>query len=147
MSPQELLTKLNKEIPLSRHLGFDFLEASAQRVRIKARLTENINHKGTAFGGSIYTLSVLAAYSLVYLGLDQEKVPTNNIVIQKADIDYLKPVTGDFEILCEFKGTEAYEKFYEALGRWKKVRDKINVSVSCQGQVCAKLTGLFVVQL
>lgn len=147
MSPQELLAKLNKDIPVSKFLGFDFAEATATKVVIRARLSENINHKGTAFGGSLYTLSVLAAYSLVYLGIEKEKIKTNNIVIQKGEIQYLKPVTSDFDITCEFNGEASYQKFYETLARWKKVRETIKAQIFCQGKLCAKLDGVFVVQL
>ncbi|MBC7370846.1 MAG: YiiD C-terminal domain-containing protein [Bdellovibrionaceae bacterium] len=147
MTPQELLAKLNRDIPVSKFLGFEFVEATPNRVEIRARLNENINHKGTAFGGSLYTLSVLAAYSLVYLGVECEKIKTNNLVIQKGDIQYMKPVTSDFDIICEFNGVEAYQKFYEDLARWKKVREVIKVRVYCQGVLCAKLDGVFVVQL
>ena len=147
MSPQELQAKLNRDIPVSKYLGFEFTEATPNKVVIRARLNENINHKGTAFGGSLYTLSVLAAYSLVYLGVEKEKINTNNIVIQKGDIKYLHPVTSDFDIICEFNGPTAYEKFYEDLSRWKKVRELIKVKVFCKGELCAKLEGVFVVKL
>lgn len=145
MNKEQLFQKLNREIPLTRHLGFEIVEASPKRVHLKARLDENINHKGTAFGGSIYTLSVLTAYSLVYLGLDQEKIQTNNIVIQKGEIKYLKPVTADFDIICEFKGQDLYEKFFHSLARWNKVRETLKVQVLCKGAVCAQLEGVFVV--
>jgi thioesterase domain-containing protein len=147
MTSEVLLAQLNRDIPVSKFLGFDFVEATPTRVHIRARLTENINHKGTAFGGSLYTLSVLAAYSLVYLGVEKEKIPTNNIVIQKGDIQYLAPVHSDFEVVCEFNGPKAYVKFYDDLQRWKKVRELIKVQVICQGKLCAKLDGVFVVQL
>lgn len=145
MTKEELYKKLTKDIPLTQHLGFDIVTATPSQVHLHARLDKNINHKGTAFGGSIYTLSVLAAYSLVYLGLDQEKIQTNNIVIQKGEIQYLKPVTGDFDIICDFNDTQAYQKFFYCLERWKKVREIMKVEVKCQGELCARLDGVFVV--
>ena len=147
MTKDELFAKLQKDIPLSRHLGFEIVEASPYKVHLKARLAENINHKGTGFGGSLYTLSVLAAYSLVYLGLHKEKIKTNNIVIQKGEIKYLKPVITDFDVICEFNQPELYQKFFYCLNRWKKVREIMKVEVLCQGKLCAKLEGVFVVHL
>jgi thioesterase domain-containing protein len=147
MTTEELYKKLTHDIPLTRHLGFEIIEATPYKVRLKARLQENINHKGTGFGGSLYTLSVLAAYSLVYLGLDRENIKTNNIVIQKGEIKYLKPVTADFEVVCEFSKPELYQKFFYCLDRWKKVRELLKVEVRCKGEVCARLDGVFVVHL
>lgn len=147
MTTEELYKKLTHDIPLTRHLGFEVLEASPYKVHLRARLTENINHKGTGFGGSLYTLAVLAAYSLVYLGLEKEKIQTNEIVIQKGEMKYLKPVTGDFDIICEFNKPELYQKFFYCLDRWKKVREHLKVEVRCQGETCARLDGVFVVHL
>lgn len=147
MTKEELYKKLTKDIPLTQHLGFEIIEASAEKVHLRARLKENTNHKSTAFGGSIYTLAVLAAYSLVYLGLDKENIKTNNIVIQKGEIKYLKPVTADFDVICEFNKPELYQKFFYCLDRWKKVRELMKVQVLCQGKVCAQLDGVFVVQM
>ena len=147
MTKEELYKKLTKDIPLTQHLGFEIIEASAEKVHLRARLKENTNHKSTAFGGSIYTLAVLAAYSLVYLGLDKENIKTNNIVIQKGEIKYLKPVTADFDVICEFNKPELYQKFFYCLDRWRKVRELMKVQVLCQGKVCAQLDGVFVVQM
>lgn len=147
MNKEQLYKKLTSDIPLTQHLGFEILEASPEKVHLRARLKENINHKSTAFGGSLYTLSVLAAYSLVYLGLDKEKIQTNNIVIQKGEIKYLHPVTEDFDVICEFNKPELYQKFFYCLSRWKKVRELMKVQVLCKGKVCAQLDGVFVVQL
>lgn len=147
MTTDELYHKLTTDIPLTRHLGFKILEATPFRVHLKAQLSDNINHKGTAFGGSLYTLSVLAAYSLVYLGLEKESIKTNNIVIQKGEIKYLKPVTADFDIVCEFNKPELYQKFFYCLERWGKVRELMKVEVRCKGEICARLDGIFVVHL
>jgi thioesterase domain-containing protein len=147
MTPQQLLEKLNRDIPLSRHLNFEILEATPNKVHLRAKLEGNTNHKGTAFGGSLYTLSVLAAYSLVYMGISKEEIQTNNIVIQKGEIQYLAPVTGDFDVVCEFNEPELYQKFYYCLSRWGKVREIMRVQVLCKGLVCAKLDGVFVVQV
>lgn len=147
MSMEELHSKLKNDIPLTRHLGFDFVEASTARVRLRARLTENINHKGTAFGGSLYALAVVSAYSLVYLGVQNERVETNNIVIQKGEMEYLAPVTEDFEVICEHTKPDVYRRFFASLARWKKVRETLQVRIECRGQVCARLVGVFVVRL
>lgn len=147
MTTEELYERLTHDIPLTRHLGFEILEAGPFKVHLRARLAENINHKGTGFGGSIYTLAVLAAYSLVYLGLEKEKIKTNDIVIQKGDIKYFRPVTGDFDIICEFNKPDLYQKFYYCLSRWKKVRESLRVEVICKNAVCARLDGVFVVHL
>jgi hypothetical protein len=56
-------------------------------------------------------------------------------------------VTEDFDVICEFKNPELYQKFFYCLSRWKKVRELMKVQVLCKGKVCAQLDGVFVVHL
>jgi thioesterase domain-containing protein len=146
LTAEALKAKLQAEIPLVNYLNFEFIEATHERVHMKAGLAGNTNHKGTAFGGSLYVLAVLSAYSLVYLGVHVEGVDTNNVVIQHGEIEYLAPVVADFEIVCEHVRPEIERKFFSALARWNKVRETFVARIECNGVLCARLTSVFVVK-
>ena len=65
------------------------------RVVLRAPLAPNANHKGTAFGGSLFCVAVLTgwAWATRYIaarGLNADAV------IQESTIRYLKPVHGEF---------------------------------------------------
>jgi thioesterase domain-containing protein len=146
LTPEQLKTKLQQEIPLVQHLNFEFVEATRERVTMRARLEGNSNHKGTAFGGSLYALAVISAYSLVYLGVAEEGVDTNNVVIQTGEMEYILPVDADFEIICEHVRPDTQQKFFASLARWNKVRETFIARVECRGRVCARLSSVFVVK-
>lgn len=150
INPQELISTLKDKISLYEHLGITVLNISSDEVRFRVSLEKNRNHKGTAFGGSLYATAVLAAYALVLAGLKARSINTENIVIAKGEIEYLRPVDTDFEVLCKFSSPENEESFYSELLSVGKVRGAIHSYIMGGvggDKLMASLTGLFVVKL
>ncbi len=57
MTPSELQTYLHTHIPLSKAMEVEVVQATPDIIELRAPLAPNINHRGTAFGGSISTLA------------------------------------------------------------------------------------------
>lgn len=143
----ELIAILKDKITLYEHLGIDVREISASRVHFHVSLAKNRNHKGTAFGGSLYAVGVLAAYALALAGLKKRHLDTENIVIAKGEIQYLRPVETDFEVVSEFPSEEEEEAFYSDLQAKGRVRGKIRSQILADGgSLKASLVGDFVVK-
>ncbi|NUN07100.1 MAG: YiiD C-terminal domain-containing protein [Bdellovibrio sp.] len=150
INPQELISILKDKISLYEHLGITVISISSDEVRFRVALAKNLNHKGTAFGGSLYATAVLAAYALVLAGLKGHSIKTENIVIAKGEIEYLRPVETDFEVLAKFPSPEEEKAFYAELVSSGKVRGSIESYILGGGggdKLMASLTGLFVVKL
>ena len=144
---EELVSILRDKIKLYEHLGIEVIEISAQKVHFKVALEKNLNHKGTAFGGSLYASAVLAAYALVLAGLREHRLTTENIVIAKGEISYLLPVETDFEILTQFDSKEAAQDFFTKLQSEGRVRKVVKSEVRVAGSLKAVLKGTFVVRI
>lgn len=145
---KELSEILQNKITLYEHLGIEALEISSSLVRFRVSLQKNRNHKGTAFGGSLYSAAVLAAYALVLAGLKARNIPTDNIVIAKGEIQYLRPIDTDFEVVCQFESPEQENKFYEDLKLQGRVKGPLRSQIrGGGGSLGALLTGVFVVKL
>ncbi|WII71678.1 YiiD C-terminal domain-containing protein [Bdellovibrio sp. 22V] len=148
VNAEELIATLKNKITLYEHLGIEVLEINSEKVRFRVSLEKNKNHKGTAFGGSQYATAVMAAYALVLAGLHARQIPTENIVIAKGDIQYLRPVESDFEIICAFPSREEENAFYDELVKNKKVKGTLKSQIVADGgSLKAVLTGVFVVKL
>ena len=80
------------KIPITRALGVRVEEYDEGRLVLTAPLGENVNHLGTAFGGSLNTLAVLSCYGLLWLELRDTEC---NIIIRDSAIHYDRPVRGD----------------------------------------------------
>jgi thioesterase domain-containing protein len=79
---------LLEQIPISKALGMSVREATLEEILIAAPLAPNLNHHGTAFGGSVSAVAILSAWTLVYARLvAQDQFPA--IVIQHNEIRYL----------------------------------------------------------
>lgn len=145
MERDEIVAALGRQIGLYKHLGLEALEISGTRAVFRAPLADHFNHKGTAFGGSLYVVGVLAAYSLILALLKEAGLVTENIVIAKADVRYLRPVHADFEARCELSLAEGKD-FLKQLEKQNRARRELVVDLLCEGQVCAELRGVFVVK-
>ena len=56
------------DIPLARHIGVRVVEFDGSSLALGAPLAANSNHKGTAFGGSLFSLAVLAGWVTTEVG-------------------------------------------------------------------------------
>lgn len=138
-----LLSYLGEQIPLSKALGLQVLEAGS-RVVLQAPLEPNLNHKHTAFGGSIYVLAVLTGWSWVWLQCRDENVK-GEIVIAHSEINYNAAISAEFTAHCEDPGGEAWNKFMNSYKRKGKGRLDLNVVVRCKGKDCAQFLGTYVI--
>jgi thioesterase domain-containing protein len=147
MQTPELERLLKTEIPIAQHLGIRDLYFSENDLVLTLPLRPNVNHKGTMFGGSLYSASALASYALFLSALRNADVNTNNIVIADGNITYLAPVDQDAKIKALWNSIEEKEKFFKALKSKNKARVLIRAEISVGDKTCAKFTGSFVAQL
>lgn len=142
MTPAALQTYLHDHIPLSRAMGVRVVAALPGHVELAAPLGPNINVHGTAFGGSVSTLGVLAAWSALHLRLEAEAIDCQ-LVIHRSQIDYLAPIAGDFTASATLDEA-GWPGFAHMLSRRGKARLTVVAELMLGGQVAARLTGEFV---
>ena len=116
-----------KEIPLSRGLGARVSRLDGNGLELSAPLAPNLNHKRTAFGGSLYALGTLAAWGAARLLLERAGLKAH-VVIQAGSMTYFRPVQGDFLARCDFPPPAAWVRFSQALERKGKGR----LSLRCE---------------
>ena len=150
MQLERLTQTLHHEIPLSQTLGISLLDYVDYKLRVTAPLALNINHKQTAFGGSLYAVAVLAGWSVVNLRLAEydESLPGRcEVVIYHSDMRYLNGVNGDFVATVAQSPTLREERFIQRLLRHGKMSCTESIEVEQAGEVKARLTAKYVVLL
>jgi thioesterase domain-containing protein len=142
-SASSLEAYLHAHIPLSAAMQVAVVSASSDSVTLSAPLAPNINHLSTAFGGSVSTLAILSAWSLVNLRLKAEGLQTR-LVIQSNRMDYDAPIESDFTATATLADTAAWPLFVKML--WRKARARIVVKsvVRCGDIVGGRFEGEFV---
>lgn len=142
-SPSEVEAYLHLHIPLSADMGVQVVECGSAGVTLRAPLAPNINHRATVFGGSTSAMAILAAWTWLNFAL-RATGPVPRLVIQRNNVEYLAPITGEFEAQCAGIPADKFARFRRALERHGKARATLEAVVSCKGRGVAEFSGEFV---
>ncbi len=143
MTPQSLETYLHEHIPLSAAMGVRVDVATPSQVILKAPLEPNLNHRNTAFGGSISALATLAGWSLIHFRLRSQGIESR-LVVAENTVRYTRPVFSDFSAITHEIDDETWQAFIEMIRRKGRGRLQANVDVCAAGETIASFAGRFV---
>ncbi len=143
MRAADLERYLHEHIPLSRALAVCVEQLTPELVRLAAPLAPNLNHRRTAFGGSVASLAILAGWSWLLARL-ADRSPLPRLVIQEQTVEYLAPIGATFEARCPAPSEAAWRRFVRALDERGRGRLELTAEVLCEGQVAARFRGLYV---
>jgi thioesterase domain-containing protein len=142
MTPAALTDYLHRHMPLSQAMAVMAIEANAERVVLEAPLAPNINVHGTMFGGSVATLGLLAAWSVLHLGMEAAGL-RGQLVIHRTSTDYLRPIEDIARAVAKPNDVD-WDKLGLVLERRGKVRLSATADILVEGSVAARLDGTFV---
>lgn len=134
---------LHEHIPLSKAMGVSVTSIGASGIILSAPLQPNINHRSTAFGGSISAVSILSAWTLIYVRLQILDISCQ-IVIQSSNIEYTKPIEKDFQVHCLMPAARDWDRFITTITRRGRGRLVLDAEVCCRGLVSGKFQGEYV---
>ena len=143
MDRRELERYLHEQIPLSKAMGVEVVQASVARVELAAPFAPNINHLETVFGGSASAVAILAAWTLLHVRLKEDGI-SSHVVIQQNSMKYERPTTGDFTAVSTFEDSATWERFLNMLKRKHRARITLTAQLRCQGETTGELEGDFV---
>ena len=139
----EYLQKLiDREIRLAKHMAVVVESADDNSMILRAPLAPNDNHKGTAFGGSLYSLSVLTGWAWVTRCLAMHELDAE-AVIQQSSMRFLVPVHGELRASIEVPAAAAVDKFHRMLERAGRGRIRLQVHMHEGRALAAVFDGLF----
>ena len=140
------LAYIQQHIPITANLGVEIGSFDGDKIVITAPLEANKNLHGTAFGGSQAAIGILTGWALIYLKLKQLDIE-NDLVIQKSEYDFLKPVTANFTASCAFPNTDVLNEFIQTLKDKGKARISLRAEIESEKGLCGVHQGLYVVFL
>ena len=135
---QELL---NSKIPITRAMGVRVEDYDGERLALSAPLDLNVNHLGTAFGGSLNALAVLSGYGLLWLELQDTEC---HIVIRRSSISYEHPVRGELRAICVRPEAQTLARFKETFHQTGRARITLSATIEDDGIVAVRFEGTFV---
>jgi thioesterase domain-containing protein len=138
-----LQERLAGEFPLAKHIGVVVDSADDSVVILHAPLAPNANHKGTAFGGSLYSLAVLTGWAWVTRYLAARGVNAD-AVIQESNTRFLAPVQGELRATAPAPRDADIDKFCKMLQRAGRGRIRVSVEIHYNQTLATLFEGVFV---
>ena len=124
-------------------MGISVSFIDSKTVSLTSPLSPNINHKDTAFGGSLSSLAILSCWTLIHYKLD-EITKNYNLVVQKSQINYHAPVNGEFTSTCKLKDVKDWIRFKDSLFKFGKARIILQSEVWSNNRLSCTHTGVYV---
>ncbi len=143
---ESLNRRIAEQIPVTAHMGLRITAWDGEWLRMDAPLTANRNDKGTAFAGSLVSLATLAGWALITLQVEARQGAAT-VAVYHSEIDYRRPVEGDFQALCRFPEADQAEDFWRQLTVSGKGRLSMTVRIEQEGEERARLCAAYAVTL
>jgi len=137
---------LHTKIPLTKQMDVRVAGYDGRTLILKAPLNRNVNDKGTAFGGSLFSLAVLSGWGLLFLKLKEENL-SGDIVIHESTISYRLPVTGVLEVRCSIPEGEEYADLIERLRAGGRGKISLETDLMHESRVAVSFRGRYVIQI
>ena len=131
MTPDDYTAFLHRNMPLTEAMGLRVLDAATGRIRLSAPLTPNRNLHGTAFGGSLAALGIVAGWAVLHRGLAEANVAAS-LVVHRSELEYLKPATAELIADCVLPAAD-WPAFLATLREGRRARITVATDVSAGG--------------
>jgi thioesterase domain-containing protein len=137
-----LQNRIVGEFPLAKHIGIIVESADDAAVVLRAPLAPNANYKGTAFGGSLYSVAVLTGWAWVTRYLAARGLAAD-AVIQESSVRFLSPVQGELCARTAAPSDAQIDKFRKMLQRAGRGRIRLRVEINYGETLAALFEGVF----
>ena len=137
-----LQRRIVEEFALARHIGIVVDTADDEDLVLEAPLHANANFKGTAFGGSLFSLAVLTGWAWVTRYLATTDLAAD-AVIQESTMRYLLPVQGMLRATLVSPSALEIEKFRKMMCRAGRGRIALTVHIHEGATLATEFEGVF----
>lgn len=130
-----------EKIPVTGAMGIRVESYDGDQLVLTAPLEVNHNHLGTAFGGSLGAIAMLAGYGLVWLMFGGKEA---HVVVRDAAISFRRPVRGELRAVCRQPNAAAVAAFKTNFTADGSARIRLTVAINDGPRVAATFEGTFV---
>lgn len=143
MTAHEIERHLHEHIPIARAFGVEVLDVGPAGVCLAAPIEPNLNHRMTAFGGSVTSVAMMAGWASVETRLQSEGRSAYT-VIHQSSVRFDVPIESAFRAQPLRPTKEAWDRMCRSLERYGRGRVAIRVEVRVGDSLVALLEGSYV---
>ncbi|MBX3487529.1 MAG: YiiD C-terminal domain-containing protein [Candidatus Paracaedibacteraceae bacterium] len=134
---------MQNKVPVTKAMGISVVKSDDTGVEFRASIDANINDKGVAFGGSLFSVASLASWAVVDYLLKQKNVEAK-IFVHTAQTKFCSPVTQDFSVVCSQPSEVDVAKFLEMVAQKGKGRLTVKAEIHENGILAFESTATYV---
>jgi thioesterase domain-containing protein len=133
---------LTARIAPARVLGLSIV--GVEPLTIAAPLAPNLNDKGTAFAGSLYSAAALAGWALLTRWCSEESIDAE-VALHDSSAQFLAPARASFQAVARAPGPADLDKLRRMLARGGRGRAAVSVEVICEEVLVMRFSGAYAV--
>ncbi len=131
----------HQQIPLTRAMALHVEAYDGAQLVLTAPIEVNHNHLGTAFGGSLAAMGMVAGYGLVWLMLGKRE---GHVVVRDASINFRRPVRGLIRAVCRRPNDATVADFLSKFANERNAHLRLEVTIQHEGRDAVHFEGTFV---
>jgi thioesterase domain-containing protein len=132
MTPLAYTGFLHAHIPLTAAMQLQVVSLAPGQLVLRAPLAPNRNHHGTAFGGSLASLGLVAGWGLVDRGLAEAGLSAQ-LVVQHSEAEFIAPARGELQVTAQVEDAD-WRTFVEDLQRQGRARVTVSSRIDSEGR-------------
>lgn len=149
LSQQQLMALLDQffeqYLPITQYLNMRSYEYDGSSFALAIDLAPSLNDKLTAFGGSLYCVSVMCGWGMTYLQCRQRGI-NPNMVVAHAEIDYLAPVDDEIIVArCHHPDSQHWDAFVDGVRKRGRAKTTVAATIDCGGSPAVRFSGTYAV--
>ena len=135
---------LTARIAPAQALGLTIVEV--EPLTIAAPLAANLNDKGTAFAGSLYSAAALAGWALLTRWCSAAPIAAE-VALQESSARFLAPARAPFRAVAHAPAAAGLGKLERMLARAGRGRIELAIEVRSEATLVMTLAGVYAVTL
>lgn len=143
VTPSEWTTFVHQHLPITAEMGAVVTAVGGHQVELHCPLAPNLNHHGTAFGGSLASLATLAGWVLVSHELAENGLGDAPLVVQRSRVKYRAPIAEDFTVVARVS-PDRFDAFVARYRRAGLAWTAVDVSIIAHGKMSVEFRGVYV---
>ena len=134
-------TLWREQLPLAAAMQARIARLDSEVLVVSAPLAANVNHMGTAFGGSLQTLGTLTGWAVTVITAGEDS--DCSVIVRNAHARFHRPVTSDLVAECALPDEAATSSFQRQLARRGRALLRVEVQLPADDGLGVEFRGEF----